>query len=137
MKIKIGQTLWAKNGEPVIVCYVDENEICVRYKEQKIWRGKSIINTKLFLTKDEAIMGRDQKSTWKGNVADESKRYVPIVPQGDSCNNCMLMRREECFGEKKICQYYQHVPYVEKEEIDSWPTECVGPYGHNYKSWKK
>ena len=149
LDIKIGQTLWATNGEPVIVSYVDDNEICVRYKEQKILRDKEIVNNRLFLTKDEAILSRitaqgecdTLESAQKESLEQQSTDKVISVTlnrlQGDSCDNCMLMRREDCFGDTKICEYYQHVPNVTKEEIDKWPKEYMGAYERNYKNWKK
>ncbi|MBO5930554.1 MAG: hypothetical protein J6Q27_04605 [Clostridia bacterium] len=39
----------------------------------------------------------------------------------ESCNTCMLMKRDECFGKKEICEFYKHSPSVSKELIDTWP----------------
>lgn len=117
--VNIGQTLWATNGEPVTICEVAEDRICVCYKGQKIWRDTAVVNHRLFLTKDEAVSYQAQGTMEK---ADSQ------ALQEDSCDNCMLMRREECFGQKNICEDYQHVPYVSKEEMESWPKECMGAY---------
>lgn len=127
LNLKIGQTLWATNGESVKICKIEVHKICLRYRGQEIWRDNSVLNTRLFLTKEEAV---------KRPASTKTVSNTSNGPLKDSCDNCMLMRREECFGEKKICEFYQHVPYVSKEEIDSWPTECLGAYENHYKKWR-
>ena len=38
-----------------------------------------------------------------------------------TCDTCMLKKKNECFGEGTICEFYKHSPNVSKSEIDSWP----------------
>lgn len=38
-----------------------------------------------------------------------------------SCNDCMELKRENCFGEKEICEFFRYSPSVAKEEKEKWP----------------
>ncbi|NLL46044.1 MAG: hypothetical protein GX250_04440 [Clostridiales bacterium] len=40
-----------------------------------------------------------------------------------SCENCMLYRSAECFGQKGnlLCEFYKPAPTISKEEIANWP----------------
>lgn len=38
-----------------------------------------------------------------------------------SCYNCLLQKKEECFGKSKICEDYKPIPRINKEKMDNWP----------------
>ena len=64
-------------------------------------RNKSIIGKKLFIL---------------DNITDTQEEVVKQI-----CNNCLILKKGDCFGKKVICKDYKHVASVSKEEISNWP----------------
>ena len=106
--ICVGQKLVCLNGEKVIVNRITEAEIIVEYKNKLYRRSKDIIGHKLLLQKYE-----EQPKISK--TSDYSKEYE------HDCKDCMVLRRGDCFGEKKLCSFFVASPKVTKEEMDNWP----------------
>ena len=59
--IKVGQTLFAKNGEKVIVSAINEKTIIIEYKYKEHERDKSVIGKSLFLSNPQENKDFPQK----------------------------------------------------------------------------
>lgn len=99
--IHLYQKLKTTTNEFVTIVKIEKDEIVVFYKGNLYRRNKNIIGEKLFVV--EVAM-----------VKPKSKRKT--------CNDCMLMRSEECVGAKEICEFFKYAPTIPKEEMVLWPT---------------
>lgn len=114
-RLYVGQKLRTLTGETVVIKGLNTSMICVEYKGKRIWRDQTIIGNKLFIIEHESNVHTPLNTV--GGTEGSSQKESAL-----SCNDCMLMRREDCFGAKKICKFFQHAVNVSREEIDSWPT---------------
>ena len=37
------------------------------------------------------------------------------------CNNCMILKKGDCFGKVEVCSDYKPIPIVYKKEKEKWP----------------
>ena len=102
MKLAIGQRLWFSHDGFVTITDVTSHYILVEYKGKIHRRPQSIIGEKLFLTQD------------LGNTVDKSEKKY-------SCSDCKLYRRDDCFGQKKICEDFKLSPNISENETRNWP----------------
>ncbi len=92
MDVFVGMELFTTTNEMVKVVAFYDDEIDVESRGKIYRRKTSIIGVKLFV------------------------KEVIFV-----CMNCMLYRREDCFGNSQICDMFQYGGIIEKEEMDGWP----------------
>lgn len=65
----------------------------------------------------------EQKETLNNTQCITKQSNEDISQIEYTCENCMVMRKGDCIGEKKICSYFKYVRTITKEEINSWPDE--------------
>lgn len=99
--IHLYQKLKTTTNEFATIVKIEKDEIVVFYKGNLYRRNKSIIGKKLF-------------------IADVVSDKIEV--KSNTCNDCMLMRSEECVGAKEICEFFKYAPTIPKEEMQLWPT---------------
>lgn len=54
-----------------------------------------------------------------------------------NCRKCKLYRREDCVGERQICELFETAPDISKEEMDQWPKYGDATYWrlHSKEKW--
>lgn len=117
MNLYIGQKLRCLNGEYVTIHKLFEDTIVVKYKEKLYSRPNDIIGQKLFiLTKDIHVC-----------LVTELNQEKEMPIKEYTCNDCMLNKRGDCFGQIDLCNYFKPGPSLSKEELDSLPKHLAGP----------
>ena len=140
--IKVGMTLYCKNGETVIVTAIGSNEMQLNYKGRTAYRKFSCINQTLFLEnpckKNEQITPRS-KTTPKPaprttpTYTPTPAPNLPFTPHPTidfsaqdkielerCCRNCKFQHSGEC-SSWDVCDDFQPVYRIPKQETDLWP----------------
>ena len=118
-KIKVGETLYCKNGETVVVTAVHEKYVFIEYKGKIYTRDISIIGRTLFR---ESLTSTKQNTKYqKEKTKQLSKKTINQREkiQKASCYECAFYKREECFGEKMACKDFKYAPTISLDEL-SW-----------------
>lgn len=121
MNLYVGQKLECLNGEYVTIIKIFEDIIIVKYRDRLYSRLKDIVGQKLFIIENDI-------STY--TVIEPSRETEPSNKEY-TCNDCMLSKRGDCFGQKNLCNHFKACPRISKSEIDSWPKFMLGPYGRD------
>ena len=91
--LKLGQVLFAGNGEKVTLKAIRENSIIVEYRYKMYKRPLNIIGEKLFV--------------------EPLKIYT--------CYDCFLQRGGTCFGKDVICNDFKYAPRMTESDHAYWP----------------
>lgn len=124
VEIRVGQKLKTLKDDYATVEQVGETFIIVSYNGQKLKRDRSIVGTKLFVA-EKVIQAPERLQMTDGTTPrnDEATCLDFSLPE-KTCENCFLLRAEDCFGGKTICDLYRYAPSLSKAETDRWPKEA-------------
>lgn len=113
LKYLVGHKVKTLKGDFATVEMVGDDYIVISYKGRSYHRDHSVIGTSLFVT-DENIQPSDRR------IFDTPE----TIPE-KNCKNCLLMRREDCNGdrEKRVCDDFRPAPNISSEEMARWPKE--------------
>ena len=131
-EIYVGQKLVCVNGDVVIVKKITHDEIIVEYKTKLYRRPKSIIGQKLFF--EEANKeGKPETGEKLFKTPTEKKQPIStksmkIGKRKFTCKDCMVYKREDCFGEQELCDRFRKVPVADKTITDNWPKIGTATY---------
>ena len=124
----IGQYLITTTNEKVIIVEIANDMITVNYRGKIVTRPKSIVGEKLFLTEEDQKIINDK--IIKSNKSIEDRNYEKendfVVEY--TCKDCIAFRRDDCFGEKKICNHFKYAPKADDNITNDWPKYMQGPY---------
>lgn len=57
-------------------------------------------------------------------INNHNENLEKVEPKKDfqpTCKNCMLYKREDCFGKDTICEDYKYAPDMDDEKRKNWP----------------
>lgn len=117
----IGQYLITTTNEKVIIVEIANDTIKVNYRGKIVTRPKSIVGKKLFLTEEDQKIINDK--IIKPNKSVDDRNYLK---ENDfmikyTCKDCMAFRRDDCFGEIKICSHFKYAPKTDDNITNNWP----------------
>lgn len=125
VKIYAGQKLLTTTKEYVTIVKIEGNDILVSYKGKIYKRSKSIIGKKLFIVERDTVKPPNEVPA----------TYFKPAPKR-ACYDCMEMRRGDCFGQKRPCEFFRPAPSVSREEVNNWPKYGDATY-YRLKGFRK
>lgn len=150
--LEVGQVLITTTDEEVTIIEMTDSTISVYYRGDIHTRPKSIVGKKLFFTDedrksleiekqlelkkeleykkqlDEMGKSGDDNEKWEEFPEDRNLEMSNDNDKIETCKNCMLFRRGDCFGEKTICSQFKPVLSIDNNRYAHWPKEMRGSY---------